>query len=215
MFTEAEAGEANLCGIVEHLHEVLLVSHPSLPGSPVARTAPELVPGLEVVSLRLVLRLLPSLALALLLLHLTAELTPVLLLVLLNTLFLQGTDIVILHLAVPGLDRLLGGVLGDVRAGEPGVLHVPSHRVLAGSAGGLGLHEGRQLQSDLLGTRAQSLVLELTANTHLASHGPVLLQPLVLYLHHLSLQRIVLSFLHVKLPLSGVSRGVPALERLF
>ena len=69
---------------MQHLHEVLLVSHGVpllLPGRPVARPPPELVPGLEMLSLSLVLLLLPGSPGVPLLLHLPGQLVPVLRLV--------------------------------------------------------------------------------------------------------------------------------------
>ena len=60
----------DLLGVVQHLHEVLLVL-PRLPGRPVPRPAPEPVPHLEVLRLGRVLLHLPLLALAPLLLHLS------------------------------------------------------------------------------------------------------------------------------------------------
>ena len=183
----------DLCGVVQHLHQVLLVGAARLPGRSVARAAPEGVPGLEVLRLCLLIGLLAGVSLSLLLLHLAAELSPVLLLVFLDT---KSASSPLTHtdLAVPRLDRLLGGVLGDVRAGQPRVLHVARHRVLARIPSRLGLDQRSQFQSDLAGD------------------VPVLLQPLVFYLRHLPFQRLVLPFLDVKLPLSGVSRRAPALS---
>ena len=184
----------DLCGVVQHLHQVLLVGAARLPGRSVARAAPEGVPGLEVLRLCLLIGLLAGVSLSLLLLHLAAELSPVLLLVFLDT---KSASSPVTHtdLAVPRLDRLLGGVLGDVRAGQPGVHHVAGHLVLPGLPGGLSLHQRRQLQP------------------HLAGEAPVLLQSLLLDIRHLPLQGLVLAFLHFKLPLPGVSRGAPALIR--
>ena len=138
----------DLCGVVQHLHQVLLVGAARLPGRSVARAAPEGVPGLEVLRLCLLIGLLAGVSLSLLLLHLAAELSPVLLLVFLDT---KSASSPLTHtdLAVPRLDRLLGGVLGDVRAGQPRVLHVARHRVLARIPSRLGLDQRSQLQSDL------------------------------------------------------------------
>ena len=61
----------DLLGVVQHLHEVLLVL-PRLPRRPVPRPAPEPVPHLEVLRLGRVLLHLPLLALAPLLLHLSS-----------------------------------------------------------------------------------------------------------------------------------------------
>ena len=74
----------DLLWVVQHLHQVLLVSHSVsllLSGSPIARSAPEVIPGTEVLSLSLVLLLLPSSPGVPLLLHLPRQLAPVLLLV--------------------------------------------------------------------------------------------------------------------------------------
>ena len=77
----------DLLWVVQHLHQVLLVSHSVsllLPGRTVARPAPEVVPGPEVLSLSLVLLLLPRRPGVPLLLHLPRQLAPVLLLVTLH-----------------------------------------------------------------------------------------------------------------------------------
>ena len=94
MTGEARPGE-DLLGVVQHLHQVLLVSHSVallLSGGAVARPPPELVPGLEVLSLSLVLLSLPGRPGVPLLLHLTRQLAPVLSLVPLHSQSVSQTN---------------------------------------------------------------------------------------------------------------------------
>ena len=100
----------------------------------------------------------------------------------------------VLSLVLPGVPRLyclVGSMLGDVSADEPGIHHIACVGILPWLPCGLGLDEGSQLQP------------------HITGHIPVLLHSLALYLLDLPLQSIILTFLHLKLSPSRVSRSTP------
>ena len=117
--------------------------------------------NLEMLCLRRLILDPPLLALALLLLHLkiilmfprSLEIQSSWLSVSLLTEFLVSTHLApelcpvvwLVLPAVPGLHGLLGGVLGDVGAGEPGVHHVAGAGRLPRVTRGLGLDQRRQL----------------------------------------------------------------------